>query len=60
MLQARRAALRLAERPLVCQRRGYADPPYSPDPTTSDRKMDVQEPPPVCSYTMWCWVYDQC
>ena len=60
MLQARRAAVRLAQRPLVCQRRGYADPPYSPDPTTSDRKTDVQQPPPVRFNAILCWIYDQC
>lgn len=59
MLQARRAAVRLAQRPLMCQRRGYADPPYSPDPTTSDRKMDVEKPPPVRCHTIAYWIYDQ-
>jgi hypothetical protein len=39
MLQTRRAALRLAQRPVVCQRRGYADPSKPPDPMTTDRSV---------------------
>lgn len=59
MLQTRRAAVRLVQRPLVCQQRGYADRPNPPDPTTSDRNVDV-EPPPVCCHIILCYIYDQC
>ncbi|KAL2036859.1 hypothetical protein N7G274_010402 [Stereocaulon virgatum] len=39
MLQTKRVALRLAQRPLVCQRRGYADPSKPPDPMTTERSV---------------------
>ena len=54
MLQTRRAAVRLAQRPLVCRRRSYADPPKAPDPTTSDRSNDVKTPRMVCSPAALC------
>ena len=50
MLQARRGALRLAQRPYKCQWRGYADI-KPPDPTNADRESDnkpVNEPIGVC------------
>ncbi|KAL2058577.1 hypothetical protein ABVK25_001305 [Lepraria finkii] len=39
MLQTRRAAVRLAQCPLICQRRGYADPTKPPYPITADRSV---------------------
>ena len=52
MLQTRRAAVRLAQCPLICQRRGYADPTKPPYPMTEDRSVTGKsnaEPIGVCA-----------
>ena len=44
--------MRLAQCPLICQRRGYADPTKPPDPMTTDRSVTGKsntEPIGVCA-----------